>query len=904
MREILAKSFWLQILLVAAAYTAVGRLSSLVSVPPEIVGTIWPPSGIALAALLLGGYRLWPGVWLGSVATVLLTALQRDNLSSLLPAVVIAVALGTGASLQAVIGASLVRRFTRDRNPLDRQQDVLALLFWGGLVGCTVGATLGAGTLFFSGYLGQNTVLYTWGTWWAGDTIGTLIVAPVVLLWAERRPAWLRRRLSVTIPLAATFAIVVLLFLFANRREEEAVHAAFVERAQNFASAIHVSCEDHLEALHSMTLVLSMLPSVGPRDFQAIVAGVLDHRPGIQALSWNPVVDRAGRAAFERGRGGIPGFPITERDPRGGLRPAAPRAEYVPALYIEPVADNERALGFDVKSELIRREALETARDTGEVTATRRIRLVVQTGETQHAVLLFSPVYSAGNVPASPEERRQRLRGYATAALRMDQLVETAVRRLRLDEGMTFALMDTDATGPRRFLFADSRWEQQLDDPRGLELSERFSLGGRPWEIRVVAIRSTQSPGRSWRSSAVLAVGLLFTGLLGAFLLVVTSRATQVEELVVLRTAELQRELVEHRRTGEVLRASEARYRAIFDHMIGGMITFDGESRIESVNPAAERIFGYTEDELIGCTAALLMADAPPSEPDAFLRRVHQAAIGRVTEWQGRRKNGEVFPFEVALFGFDAPAGQRFAANIQDISVRREVDRLKSEFVATVSHELRTPLTSIRGSLGLLAAGVAGELPPKSRELVRLAERNAVRLTALINDILDFESLDSSRVSMQFAAVDLQALVEQSFESVRAFADEQGISLASHPTRVRIWADAHRIVQVLDNLLSNAIKFSPAGREVRVCAEEQGNRVRVFVKDEGRGIPATHRERIFERFVQVEVADKRDQGGTGLGLSICKAIIEHHGGEIGVESEVGSGSTFWFELSTMPGPES
>jgi two-component system, OmpR family, sensor histidine kinase VicK len=184
---------------------------------------------------------------------------------------------------------------------------------------------------------------------------------------------------------------------------------------------------------------------------------------------------------------------------------------------------------------------------------------------------------------------------------------------------------------------------------------------------------------------------------------------------------------------------------------------------------------------------------------------------------------------------------------------------------------------------------------------VRLAERNSVRLTALINDILDFERLDSGRVEMHFAAVDLQMLVEQSFESVRAFADDQGISLASRPTQTRIWADSDRIVQVLVNLLSNAIKFSTAGGEVRVWAEEQGSRVRILVKDQGRGIPATHRQRIFERFVQVEASDKRDQGGTGLGLAICKAIVEHHGGRIGVDSGEGAGSTFWFELPAAVG---
>ncbi len=898
MREILAKSLWLQILVVAAAYAVVGKLSLLLNVSPPLYGTIWPPSGIALAAVLLGGRRLWPGVWLGSVAAVALAyPVGTGDPGRLLQWSLVAMGLGAGAVLQAVLAATLVRRFTRGRDPLDRQRDVLALLFWGGFAGCWVSATWGNAMLYLLGGVDGRYLLFSWVTWWAGDTIGTVIVAPLILLWAERRPAWLRRRISVTVPLAATFAIVLLLFVFASRREEEAMRAAFLERAQAFSAAIRRSCEEHLEALRSMTLVLAMVPSIGAEEFQTVVAGVLEHRPGIQALSWNPRVGRGQREALEERTS----LRITERDAGGRLRPAAPREEYVPVLYIEPPAANERALGFDVASEPIRREALERARDTGEVTATRRIRLVVQKGVEQHAILLFSPVYSSTSVPATLEERRSRLLGYATAALQMDQLVEMAVRRHRLD-GMTFALLDTGAADDRQTLFAHSGWEQRLEDTGGLEWRESFRLGGHPWEIRVTATPSTlRSPRRSWQSSAVLAAGLLFTGLLGAFLLVVTSRATQVEELVVRRTAELQRELVEHRRTGEVLRASEARTRAIFDHMIGGLITFDAGSLIESVNPAAERIFGYGEGELVGRNVAIILAGAPPSDPDPYLRKVHRMAIGRVTESQGRRKNGETFPFEVALFRFEDPMGERFAANVQDISERREVDRLKSEFVATVSHELRTPLTSIRGSLGLLVAGVAGELTPQGGELVRLAERNAVRLTALINDILDFERLDSGKVSMQFASVALQTLIEQSFESVRAFADEQGIPLVGVPTEVRVWADADRIVQVLVNLLSNAIKFSEAGREVLVWAEDQGSLARVFVKDRGRGIPATHRQRIFERFVQVEDSDKRDQAGTGLGLAICKVIVEHHGGRIGVESEVGVGSTFWFEIPTAVG---
>jgi signal transduction histidine kinase len=294
---------------------------------------------------------------------------------------------------------------------------------------------------------------------------------------------------------------------------------------------------------------------------------------------------------------------------------------------------------------------------------------------------------------------------------------------------------------------------------------------------------------------------------------------------------------------------------------------------------------------------ALLIPEAPAENQDEYLRKVHKSALGRMTEWWGRRKNGEIFSAEASLFEFEAPEGRRFACNFHDISERREVDRLKSEFVSTVSHELRTPLTSIRGSLGLLAAGVLGDLPPQVRDLVRLAERNAVRLTALINDILDFERLDNGRLEMQIADVDLQPLFEQSLESVRPVADQQRIALACTPTQIRLRADADRIVQVLVNLLSNALKFSPAWSEIQVWAEQREDGwARIFVSDQGLGIPDGYHQRIFERFAQVETSDRRGQGGTGLGLAICKAIVEHHGGRIGVDSEPGKGSTFWFDL--------
>jgi PAS domain S-box-containing protein len=347
----------------------------------------------------------------------------------------------------------------------------------------------------------------------------------------------------------------------------------------------------------------------------------------------------------------------------------------------------------------------------------------------------------------------------------------------------------------------------------------------------------------------------------------------------------------------EALRASEQRTRAILENMLGGLIMVGEKAMIEFVNPAAERMFGYSGAELLGQSLQVLVPAKPGMDVGVFMRQAAKKAMGRVTEWEGRRKNGDVFPFELALFQFDTPEGRRVAGSIVDLTERREVDRLKSEFMSSISHELRTPLTSIRGSLGLLAGGVLGPLSAEAGEIVAVAERNAVRLIGLINDILDLERLEGGRLEMEFEATETSPIVRRALEAVQSFADQAGVSLVAEPASVRVRADADRLVQVLVNLLSNAVKFSPAGGTVMVRVVPGPSMAEFQVEDRGRGVPPALREAIFERYRQVEASDSRRKGGVGLGLAICKSIVEQHGGSIGVRDAEGAGSTFWFRIS-------
>ncbi|MEA2465705.1 MAG: hypothetical protein QOJ98_3452 [Acidobacteriota bacterium] len=232
-----------------------------------------------------------------------------------------------------------------------------------------------------------------------------------------------------------------------------------------------------------------------------------------------------------------------------------------------------------------------------------------------------------------------------------------------------------------------------------------------------------------------------------------------------------------------------------------------------------------------------------------------------------------------------------------DVSEREEVDRLKKDFVSTVSHELRTPLTSIRGSLGLLASGVMGDLTAEARQLVTVAERNSIRLITLINAILDFEKLESGNDEMDLRPVPLQRIFDRALESVSAFAEQEGVRIEVERTGAVVKADETRLIQVLVNLLSNAVKYSHRGGAVTMRALSLDGQVEAQVIDRGRGIAAGKQEKIFERFHQVDSSDARTQPGTGLGLAICKAIIEQHGGTIGVESVEGEGSTFSFRIA-------
>lgn len=347
------------------------------------------------------------------------------------------------------------------------------------------------------------------------------------------------------------------------------------------------------------------------------------------------------------------------------------------------------------------------------------------------------------------------------------------------------------------------------------------------------------------------------------------------------------------------IEATAARQRAIFDSAIDGIVTLNPSGSIETVNAAAVRMFGYEASELDRRDVSLLIDIAPDGDGE-FLKRLgaSQGALegGLLRQMEARRKDGETFPVDVALGAMSLPTGVHIVAIVRDISERRRVEQMKDEFVSTVSHELRTPLTSIAGSLGLLAGGAAGALPEKAARLIQIAQANSQRLVRLINDILDIEKIESGKLRLDMAPLDLREIAQRSVEGVMGYAGDLGVILTlSEGEPVSIRGDSDRLIQVVTNLLSNALKFSPRG-EVKVAVDPETRIARLSVVDQGPGIPNAFRARIFSKFAQADGSDTRAKGGTGLGLAIAREIAERHGGRLWFESAEGHGATFHLDL--------
>ena len=325
-------------------------------------------------------------------------------------------------------------------------------------------------------------------------------------------------------------------------------------------------------------------------------------------------------------------------------------------------------------------------------------------------------------------------------------------------------------------------------------------------------------------------------------------------------------QVIERTRADEALRESEERFRQLVESADDIIYRADANGFFTYANPVAVRSMGYTEDQLLGMHFLdLIRPDFHEQTTAFYTKQFHEKIPNTYWEFPAITRDGRELWLgqNVQLVREEGMLGVQAVA--RDITAKREIERIKDEFVSVVSHELRTPLTSIRGSLGLLGSGRMGELSPQGERLLTIAVQNTDRLVRLINDILDLERMQSGRATLEKRVCSAAELMTQAMETVSSAAEAAGVRLRVEASTELLRADPDRIVQVLVNLLGNAIKFSPTDTEVQLDAERRAEKLWFRVRDQGRGIPPDKIDSIFGRFQQVDSSDSREKGGNRTG---------------------------------------
>jgi PAS domain S-box-containing protein len=590
-----------KIIVLSTVYFVIGILTLAVNSPPVAI-----TAGMALTAILVWGYGVWPGILLGAFAAQAVFHLNVTGFESLLKTLGISALLGSGAVLQAVVGAYLILRFTGFPRSLYQLRKGNTVLL-GGPVSCLVGASIGGTALWLGTGTSAPSLIEQWWNGWLADTLGVLIVMPLVSIWlAEKHRITRHMRLLVFLPVGFAVVLTTLAFVDIRSSRNSQIQAEFTRKTQIMAASLANTIESYFDVLYTVKSLFDSSEKVERHEFQMFVQRLFDRHSGIQALEWIPRVTQSQRSFYEAAvrHEGFLKFQITERQDQGQMVPAAQRGEYFPVNYVEPYTGNELALGFDLASNSERLIAINRSRDTGSLTATARLTLV-QEHEKQYGVIVFLPVFDLKGEPDTVETRRDALRGFVLGVFRIGEMVASALKAFDPDT-VIYALFDHTPPQDKQLLWAhhpklqsnadellNRSWETKSTD---LQFRSNFNMGGRNWTMVFTPTADYLAPYQSWDLWAILAGGLLFTSILGVLLLTVFGRSTEISEANI----SLQSEIVERTLAEAKVRENEERYRSLVSNLDTGVVVHAPDTRILLSNYRAQELLGLTEDQMLG----------------------------------------------------------------------------------------------------------------------------------------------------------------------------------------------------------------------------------------------------------------------------------------------------------------
>jgi PAS domain S-box-containing protein len=691
------------------------------------------------------------------------------------------------------------------------------------------------------------------------------------------------------------------LFSLLQKNHKFAVRNAFESAVANHGEAIQAGVNSYLESLYHIRSGFNASTFVDRDEFRFLVERDLHNSPGLVALEWLPLVSDADREAIEtqaqQQLGGT--FFFADKDNQNGLQRAPRRERYFPVLYAEPLELNRPVLGYDPGGNPDRSNVLlRAARENRPIASGRFI--LIQRGKDVYGNGVALPVYDRAAPLETEEQRLAALQGFAVAVLEFGPMIETILQRHTRPAGLDLIFEDTKAADSEKFLYRhhagadNSRVDQSVAvaEEGFLQDIREIEFANRPWTIKAYAtdprFYPPWNPGSLWLP-------------LGAFVL-------SIALAFYLRRAALR----------ERERARLLTYQtALLNAIPIPIFVKDKKTIFTACNKAYEQAFGINSKDLAGKT--VLDLDFIP-EPER--QKFQQADIDLIREG-GYRQEERILPYTDGMnhhvmywrTTFDIAEGKPggMIGGLVDVTelknlqvelkqatqIAESASRAKSDFLANMSHEIRTPMNAV---IGLSHLALNTDLDNRQRDYLNKISGSAKALLGIINDILDFSKIEAGKLDVEAVSFDLHSEVLENLANIISLkAGEKGTELIfdfDSDLPFALVGDPLRLGQVLINLMNNAVKFTDGGNitlRIRVLeSDDNGILLRFSVSDTGIGMDQEQQAKLFQSFTQADASTTRKFGGTGLGLTISKRLVEMMGGEIGVESEAGAGSTFWF----------
>jgi signal transduction histidine kinase/CHASE1-domain containing sensor protein/ActR/RegA family two-component response regulator len=727
----------------------------------------------------------------------------------------------------------------------------------------------------------------------------------------------------------------------------------FQKNVQELEDRIRLKVATSITLLRAGTGVFAASDQVAPLEFYRFVErfDLQTNYPGIQAIG------------FSRSFTGAEKDRLVQRM-RASVRedfhiwPDGPRDEYTAIIYIHPLGNrNEKALGYDMFADPVRRQAMEKARDTGMPAASGRVRLVQEPDYyKQQGFLIYAPVYRNGAAINSVDQRRKALLGYVYSPYRIDDFLGPITATAN---DVSLQIYDGIEVNEANLLHGTAN-EAPPGDLR-FTTSDQLDVAGRPWTMSYEV-----KPSFERGSSRPLLKYTIIIGVLLSFLFFAVTRAevrarSRAEEWAdEVRDSEAaigdanQRALMEYERLLERISSlaqvlgTARELNTIFRGLrefTAVSVPCDGffVSLYDSIRDVRTACYGWGDGLEVDVSELPPMAvtsEGPNSRavrtgevvitndymqatrgrpsvivgPDNGLRpdsslAVPMAVMGRIIgtiEVQSYRPRAYQ-PEHVTAMSMAANLTAVAVENVRLLKLERsareaaeESNRLKDEFLATVSHELRTPLTAILGWARLLEGG--GLDPQITQQAIDTIWRNAKAQAQIVDDILDVSRIITGNLYIDLHPTEVVPVVKNAINVVRPTADAKGIRIEAQidNSPVTVAGDANRLQQVIWNLLSNAVKFTNNGGRVQVKISQANSAVEISVTDTGQGITREFLPYVFDRFSQADSTTTRHHGGLGLGLAIARHLVEIHGGTIRAQSRgEGEGATFTITLPLL-----